>query len=101
MLEESPRKTNRALTVVALIICFAMAALEATVVATAMPTIIGDLGGISVYRSGLAAYMLTAPGPVPIYGKLADLYGRKPLLLFGIAVFLIGSIASGASRSMT
>jgi len=95
-----PRKTNRALTVVGLLLALAMAALEATVVATAMPTVIGDLGGIDQYAWVATAYLLTSAVTVPIYGKLADMYGRKPVLLFGIATFLIGSAASGASRSM-
>jgi EmrB/QacA subfamily drug resistance transporter len=95
------RKTNRPLTVVALMLSLFMAALEATVVATAMPTVVGDLGGIHIYSWVFTAYLLTSTVAVPIYGKLADLYGRKPVLLFGIALFLFGSIASGESGSMT
>jgi EmrB/QacA subfamily drug resistance transporter len=78
----------------------AMAALEATVVSTAMPSVIGDLGGIGLYAWVTTAYLLTASVTVPIYGKLADMYGRKPVLLFGIALFLFGSAASGAATSM-
>ncbi|KYF56571.1 disulfide bond formation protein DsbA [Sorangium cellulosum] len=77
-----------------------MAALESTVVATAMPTVIGDLGGIQQYAWVTTAYLLTSSVLVPICGKLSDIYGRKPVILFGIAVFLIGSIASGAARTM-
>src|SRR3954469_4486304 len=95
-----PRRTNRTLTVVGLILAFALAAFEATVVATAMPTVIGDLGGIHYYAWVTIAYLLASSVTVPIYGKLADVYGRKPILLFGIAVFLLGSAASGAAQTM-
>lgn len=95
------RKTNRPLVVVALMLSLFMAALEATVVATAMPTVVGDLGGIHIYSWVFTAYLLTSTISVPIYGKLADLYGRKPVLLFGIALFLFGSIASGEASSMS
>ena len=96
----TPRQTNRAVTVIGLILAMAMGALEATVVSTAMPTVIGDLGGIELYAWVTTAYLLSSSVTVPIYGKLADVYGRKPVLLFGITVFLIGSAASGAATSM-
>ena len=95
-----PRRTNRALTVVGLILALAMGALEATVVSTAMPTVIGDLGGIRYYAWITGAYLLASSVTVPIYGKLSDIYGRKPILLFGIALFLVGSAASGVSQTM-
>jgi EmrB/QacA subfamily drug resistance transporter len=94
------RRTHRALTVVGLVLAMAMAALEATVVSTAMPSVGGSLGKIELYTWVTTAYLLTASVTVPLYGKLADMYGRKPLLLFGIAVFLAGSAASGAATSM-
>jgi EmrB/QacA subfamily drug resistance transporter len=94
------RKTHRPTTVVALILSLFMAALEATVVSTAMPTVVGDLGGIHIYSWVFTAYLLTSTVAVPIYGKLADLYGRKPVMLFGIALFLAGSFASGVSQTM-
>jgi EmrB/QacA subfamily drug resistance transporter len=94
------RRTNRALTVVGLVLALAMGALEATVIATAMPTVIGDLGGIQYYAWVANAYLLASSVTVPIYGKLSDIYGRKPILLFGIALFLFGSAASGAAQSM-
>jgi len=77
-----------------------MAALEATVVSTAMPTIVGDLGGIESYAGVFTAYLLTSTVPVPVFGKLADMYGRRPLLLGGIGVFLLGSILCGTATSM-
>src|SRR5260370_25170140 len=93
-------KTNRPLTVVALVLSLSMAAMEMTVVSTAMPTVVGDLGGIHFYSWVFTAYLLTSTVTVPLYGKLADLYGRKPVLLAGIAVFLAGSMASGFARSI-
>src|SRR5947209_7833647 len=93
-------KTNRPLTVVALLLSLSMAAMEMTVVSTAMPTVVGDLGGIQLYSWVFTGYLLTSTVTVPLYGKLADLYGRKPVLLFGIALFLAGSMASGLSRSI-
>ena len=94
-------QTNRPLTVVALMLAMFMAAMEMTVVSTAMPTAVADLGGISLYSWVFTAYMLTSTVTVPIYGKLADLYGRKPVILFGIVLFLIGSMASGQAHTMT
>jgi len=65
-----------------------------------MPTVVGDLGGIHYSSWVFTAYLLTSTVTVPLYGKLADLYGRKPVLLAGIAVFLVGSMASGLARSI-
>jgi EmrB/QacA subfamily drug resistance transporter len=96
----SRRTTNRPLTVGALVLCVFMAALEATVVATAMPTVITELGGFHYYGWVTAGYLLASTVSVPIYGKLADLYGRKPWLLVGIGFFLVGSMASGLSRGI-
>lgn len=93
-------KTNRPLTVVSLLLSISMAAMEMTVVSTAMPTVVGDLGGIHYYSWVFTAYLLTSTVTVPLYGKLADLYGRKPVLLAGIAVFLAGSMASGLAGSI-
>lgn len=93
-------KTNRPLTVVGLLFSISMAAMEMTVVSTAMPTVVGDLGGIHLYGWVFTAYLLTSTVTVPLYGKLADLYGRKPVLLFGIALFLAGSMASGLAPSI-
>lgn len=100
MTDSQSRTTRRGLTVVGLMFALAMAALEATVVATAMPTVTGDLGGIEYYSWVTNAYLVTSAITVPIFGKLADLFGRKPVLLFGIAIFLIGSIASGTAQTM-
>lgn len=86
--------------IIGLMLGMSLAALDTTIVGTAMPSIVGKLGGFSLYSWVFSVYLLTSTTSVPIYGKLADLYGRKPIFLFGTAVFLIGSIASGASQSM-
>src|SRR6195952_1472586 len=78
----------------------ALAALEATAIASAMPTAVGEMGGVEQLSWVFTAYLLTSTVTVPLYGKLADLYGRKPVLLVGIALFLAGSMASGLSRSI-
>ena len=77
-----------------------LGALEATVVSTAMPTVISTLGGLAHYSWVFAVYLLTSTAGVPIWGRLSDLYGRRLIYLTGIAIFLIGSLLSGASTSM-
>jgi MFS family permease len=72
-----------------------MAAIEGTIVATAMPTIVGSLGGIDLFSWIFGAYLLTQAILIPIYGRLSALYGRKSVLLFGIGVFLVGSALCG------
>jgi EmrB/QacA subfamily drug resistance transporter len=78
----------------------ALTALDTTIVGTAMPTIVGQLGGVELYSWVVASYLLTSTTTVPLYGRLADLYGRKPIFLFGIAVFLVGSALCGLSGSI-
>ncbi len=91
---------NRKLTIGALLLSMFMAAMEATCVSTAMPTVIADLGGLMLYGWVGASYLLASTVSVPLYGKLADRRGRKPVLLIGIALFLAGSLASGLSASI-
>jgi EmrB/QacA subfamily drug resistance transporter len=74
--------------------------LDQTIVGTAMPHIIADLQGFNLIAWVSTAYLLTSTVPIPIYGKLSDLFGRKPIILFGIVVFLAGSALSGAAQSM-
>jgi EmrB/QacA subfamily drug resistance transporter len=78
-----------------------LAALEATVVSTAMPTVIASLGGLNHYSWVFSAYLITSTITVPVWGKLSDLYGRRLLYQLGIAVFLLGSVLSGLSATMT
>jgi EmrB/QacA subfamily drug resistance transporter len=94
------KNTNRPITVVALLLALFMAAMEMTVVSTAMPTVVAELGGALHYAWVFTAYMLTSTVTVPIYGKLADVYGRKPVMLVAMALFLAGSMASGQARTM-
>src|SRR6187401_1518090 len=77
-----------------LLLGMSLGALEATVVGTAMPTIITALGGLAHYSWVFAAYLLTSTASVPIWGRLSDLYGRRPTYLAGIAVFIVGSALS-------
>src|SRR3990172_6707720 len=78
-----------------------LAAIDQTVVGTAMPRIVADLNGLQHYAWVFTAYMLTSTTMVPIYGKLSDIYGRKPFFLAGLAIFLAGSALSGTSQDMT
>src|SRR2546427_2082641 len=93
-------KKTKIIVTIALMLGMSLASLDTTIVGTALPSIVGKLGGITLYSWVFSAYLLTSTTTVPIYGKLADLFGRKPVFLFGTAVFLIGSIASGAAQSM-
>ncbi|HKP85391.1 MAG TPA: MDR family MFS transporter [Blastocatellia bacterium] len=78
-----------------------LAALEATVVGTAMPTVIASLGGLDRYSWVFSAYLLTSTVTVPVWGRLSDLYGRRPLYLMAVVFFLVGSALSGASQTIT
>jgi EmrB/QacA subfamily drug resistance transporter len=78
-----------------------LAALEGTVVGTAMPTIVAALGGLAHYSWVFSAYLLTSTVTVPLWGKLSDLFGRRRLFQIGVAVFLVGSAACGFAQSMT
>ena len=77
-----------------------MVSVEATIVATAIPTIVSDLGGLRLFSWVFGIYFLTQAVTIPIYGRLADLYGRKALIFVSIALFLIGSILSGFAHNM-
>lgn len=83
-----------------LLLGMSLGALEATVVSTAMPTVIATLGGLAHYSWVFAAYLLTATASVPIWGRLSDLYGRRRMYLIGVAVFLLGSVLCGAAAGM-
>jgi EmrB/QacA subfamily drug resistance transporter len=77
-----------------------LAALDQTIVATALPTIVGDLGGLNHLAWVVTAYLLTSTAVTPLWGKLSDLYGRRGTFQAAIAVFLVGSILSGLSQNM-
>ena len=88
---------ERRLTLISVMIVFLLAAMSQTVIATAMPRIVGDLSGLHLYAWATTAYLLASTVMVPIWGKLGDLYGRKPILLTGIGLFLAGSWLAGLS----
>ncbi|HEY0443166.1 MAG TPA: MDR family MFS transporter [Candidatus Limnocylindrales bacterium] len=85
----------------AILLALFLGALDQTVVGTALPKIVTDLGGNNLYTWVVTIYLLTSTITVPFYGKLSDLYGRKPLLMIGISLFLLGSALSGLSQNMT
>lgn len=78
-----------------------LAALDQTIVGTALPTIVGELGGINHYSWVVTAYLLASTASTPLYGKMADLYGRRPVFLFSIGTFLVGSLLAGLSQDLT
>ncbi len=78
-----------------------LASMESTVVSTAMPTIVGQLGGLEHYSWVFSVYMLTSTTSVPLYGKLSDLYGRRRLYVLAMGLFLAGSVLAGMATSMT
>jgi EmrB/QacA subfamily drug resistance transporter len=84
-----------------LMVTLLLAALDQTIVATALPRIVSDLGGITQYSWVFTAYMLTSTVTVPLYGKLGDVYGRKYLFLVAIVIFLVGSALCGLAQGMT
>jgi multidrug resistance protein len=83
-----------------LLLVMLLAALDSTIVATALPTIVGELGGVDRLAWVVTAYLLAQTIVTPLYGKLGDLYGRKPVLQVAIGLFLLGSVLCGLSRNM-
>jgi EmrB/QacA subfamily drug resistance transporter len=94
--------TGRALVPVfgALMLGMFLAALDQTIVSTALPTIVGELGGLSHLSWVVTSYLLATTASTPLYGKLGDMYGRKPMFLAAILIFLAGSLLSGLSQTM-
>src|SRR6266849_7141324 len=77
-----------------------LAAVSTTIVATAAPSITRNLNGLALYSWVFSAYLLSMTVSTPLYGKLADLYGRKPVFLFGVGLFLLGAFLCGLATSM-
>lgn len=99
--DRPPAIDRRAIPVIAsLMLTLFLTALDTTIVNTALPSIAGSLGGFSLYAWVPSIYLLTTAVSTPIWGKLADLYGRKHVLFSGIGIFLLGSVLSGAAPSM-
>src|SRR5213596_900678 len=99
---DTPRFTRREIlfTMSGVLLVMLLASLDQTIVGTAMPRIIADLQGFDRYTWVTTAYLLASTVMVPIYGKLSDLLGRKPIFMVGLIIFLIGSGLSGAAQSM-
>src|SRR5690625_4942476 len=93
-------ETKRQLVLASVMIGMFLSAIEATIVATAMPNIVADLGGFSLYSWVFSSYLLTMSTTVLIFGKLSDIFGRKPIYIIGVAIFLTGSTLSGFSMTM-
>src|SRR6184192_412245 len=85
----------------ALMLVILLASLDQTIVATALPTIVGDLGGLAHLSWVVSAYLLAQTAVTPVYGKLGDLYGRKRVLQVAVIIFLAGSALCGAAQNMT
>ncbi|MFG3191681.1 MFS transporter [Streptomyces omiyaensis] len=95
-----PADRRRGAVVAALMLCMALAALDGTIVATAVPQIVGDLGGLSVFSWLFSGYLLAVTVTLPVYGKLSDTFGRKPVLVAGTVLFLAGSLLCAAAWNM-
>ena len=94
------KTTKKPLVLIAVMLAMFMGAIEATIVSTAMPAIVGDLGGFSLYSWVFSSYLLMNAITVLIYGKLSDLFGRKVIITIGIVVFLAGSVLCGIAQTM-
>jgi len=98
--DDGAAPANRRLITFGLVLGMAVVALETTVVTTALPTIVGEFGRLDLYSWAFSAYLLTSTVSVPLYGKLADVFGRKRVFAFGMALFLIGSMLCGLATGM-
>ncbi|CAB3783417.1 MDR family MFS transporter [Paraburkholderia caffeinilytica] len=98
-MSRSPQ-SSRPLVIAAVMASMAMVAIEATIVSTAMPQIVAQLGDLHLYSWVFSSFLLTQTAMTVVFGKLADLYGRKPIVLAGIAIFLLGSVLAGFAWSM-
>ncbi|MBP1991114.1 MDR family MFS transporter [Paenibacillus eucommiae] len=94
-------RTNIKWTVLGLLLGLFMAALDQTIVSTAMPTIVGEFGGFEQLVWVFSAYMIATVVATPVFGKLSDMYGRKRFFMLGLGIFLLGSILCGLAQGMT
>lgn len=97
---EAQQPGHRRLLVLALMLTMALAAMDSTIVSTSVPNIVGDIGGFSIFSWVFSAYLLAQTVTIPVYGKLADLYGRKPVLVAGTLTFLLGSLLCAVAWNM-
>src|SRR3954469_24690795 len=100
-MQEETGRSRILLVVSGLMLVMLLAALDQTIVSTALPTIVGDLGGLNHLSWVVTAYLLALTVVTPLYGKLGDLYGRKIVLQGALVIFLIGSALCGAAQGMT
>jgi EmrB/QacA subfamily drug resistance transporter len=94
-------RSERGPVLAAMMLTTALVAVDSTIIATAVPSIVADIGGFSEFPWLFSIYLLAQAVSVPVYGKLSDLFGRKPVILFGIGLFLLGSIMCGLAWNMT
>ena len=99
-MKTAPRTTNRPLVIAAIMASMAMVAIEATIVSTVMPQIASSLGGLHLYSWVFASFLLAQTAMTVVFGKLSDIYGRRPVMFAGIAIFLLGSVLAGFAWSM-
>ncbi|MGJ7489759.1 MFS transporter [Variovorax sp. ZT4R33] len=99
-MSSSSRTTHRPLVIASIMASMAMVAIEATIVSTVMPQIASSLGGLHLYSWVFASFLLAQTAMTVVFGKLSDLYGRKPVMFVGIAIFLLGSVLAGFAWSM-
>jgi EmrB/QacA subfamily drug resistance transporter len=95
-----PANTKRNVATLGVMLVIFLFAIDATIVSTAMPTIVARLGGLELYSWVFSIYMLTSALTTPLFGKLSDLYSRRRLMLIGIGIFVVGSTLCGAAQSM-
>ncbi|GEN85875.1 MDR family MFS transporter [Oceanobacillus sojae] len=95
------KQTKRPIVLIALVLSMFMAAIEGTIIATAMPDIVSDLGGFTLYSWVFSSFLLMQAVTIMVYGKLADLFGRKPVFIIGVVIFLTGSLLCGFAETMT
>src|SRR3954469_17309720 len=95
------KDTNLKPVVAGLLLGILMATMDNTIVATAMATIVSDLGGFDKFIWVTSAYMVAVMAGMPIFGKLSDMYGRKRFFIFGLVVFLLGSVLCGTATNIT
>src|SRR5690348_10390493 len=89
------------LIIIGVLLGMLLASLDQTIVGTALPRIVADLGGLDHYAWVVTAYLLASTVTVPIYGKLSDIYGRRLFFIGGMVIFLVGSALAGTSQDMT
>lgn len=95
-----PKETRPTLVTAALLVGTFLSSMDVNVVGTSLPTVVSQLGGLELYGWVFAAYLLTSTTTLPLYGRLADIYGRKPMYLLAVALFLTGSVLCGLAETM-